>query len=318
MNKKKERKIKIRKAVYDELKTLWEEINSKYILHYERVEQNDFLFNELLGLLKNGVFSDTYITSRREELNTTGSRATVNEDSGVQFKISKPLPYNEFLKRISRQTNLSIQLLHTVLTEYAKENNILPDRINEQSAANFVKLFHDWKVEKLSGRFSYSKANLPVKATALTFSDGTPKSEITQGVIGTKFIEGTPSEKYLYDVYAFDSPLEKDNLLVDGIQEIIVYGKIPKSSIAIPTITGQSYSPDFMYVIKKDNGEKILNVIVETKDVENQTSLRGIEQAKIDCAKVFFTQLTIDGYKVEFQTQLNNKKIRQIIDEVLQ
>ncbi len=106
-------------------------------------------------------------------------------------------------------------------------------------------------------------------------------------------------------------------MLVDGIQEIIVYSKIPKSSIAIPTITGQSYSPDFMYVIKKDNGEKILNVIVETKDVENQTSLRGIEQAKIDCAKVFFTQLTIDGYKVEFQTQLNNKKIRQIIDEIL-
>ena len=106
-------------------------------------------------------------------------------------------------------------------------------------------------------------------------------------------------------------------MLVDGIQEIIVYGKIPKNSIAIPTITGQSYSPAFMYVIKKNNGEKILNVIVETKGVENQTSIRGIEQAKIDCAKVFFTQLTIDGYKVEFKTQLNNKKIRQIIDEVL-
>ena len=130
-------------------------------------------------------------------------------------------------------------------------------------------------------------------------------------------MEGAPSLKYLYDVYAFDSPLEKENLLVDGIQEIIVYGKIPKSSIAIPTITGQSYSPDFMYVVKKENGEKILNVIVETKDVENQASLRGIEQAKIDCAKVFFNQLTIDGYKVEFRTQLNNKKIRQIIDEVL-
>jgi type III restriction enzyme len=317
-NKKKEKKIKIRKAVYAELKTLWEEINSKYILHYETIEQENFLFNELLGLLRNGVFSDTYITSRREELNTTGTKATINEDTGVQFKINKPLPYNDYLKRINRQTNLSIQLLHAVLSEYAKENKVQAERINEQSAANFVKLFQDWKIEKLSGRFSYSKANLPVKATALTFSDGTPRSEITQGVIGTKFIDGTPSAKYLYDVYAFDSPLEKENLLVDGIQEIIVYGKIPRSSIAIPTITGQSYSPDFMYVVKKDNGEKILNVIVETKDVENQTSLRGIEQAKIDCAKVFFNQLTIDGYKVEFKTQLNNKKIKQIIDEVLQ
>ena len=136
-----------------------------------------------MGLLRNGVFSDTYTTNRREELNTSGIKASLNEDSGVQFKVSKPLPYNEFLKRISRQTTLSIQLLHEVLAEYAKENNILPDKINEQSAANFVKLFHDWKVEKLSGRFSYSKANLPVKATALTFSDGTPKYEITQGVI---------------------------------------------------------------------------------------------------------------------------------------
>ena len=316
-NKKKERKIKIRKAVYDEIKILWEEINRKYILHYEKIEQDDFLFIELLGLLKNGVFADTYISSKREELNTTGSKATIKEDSGVQFKINKPLPYHEFLKRISRQTNLSIQLLHTVLSEYAKTNKIQSERINEHSASNFVKQFHDWKVEKLSGRFSYSKANLPVKATALTFSDGTPKAEITQGLIGTKFIEGSPSDKYLYDVYAFDSPLEKENILVDGIKEIIVYGKIPKSSIAIPTITGQSYSPDFMYVIKKENGEKILNVIVETKDVENKSSLRGIEEAKINCARVFFNQLTIDGYKVEFQAQLNNKKIRQIIDEVL-
>ena len=316
-NIRKERKIKIRKAVYDDLKTLWEEINCKYILHYEQIEQDDFLFNELLNLLKTDVFSDTYITSIREELNTTGKKATITEDSGVQFKISKPLPYNQFLKRISRQTNLSIQLLHSVLIEYGKTSTIQSDKINEHSAANFVKLFHDWKVKKLAGRFSYSKANLPLKATALTYADGTPKSEITQGVIGTKYSDGTPSAKYLYDVYAFDSPLEKENILVDGIQEIIVYGKIPKSSIAIPTITGQSYSPDFMYVIKRDNGEKILNVIIETKDVENQTSLRGIELAKIDCAKVFFNQLTIDGYKVEFQTQLNNKKIMQIIDEVL-
>lgn len=316
-NKKTDKKIRIRKAVFDELKTIWQEINSKYILHYEKIENDGFLFNELLRLLNAGVFSDTYITSRRSELNTSGSRAALNEDTGVQFKINKLITYHEFLKRINRQTNLSIQLLHKVLLEYSKTKTIHPEKVNEHSVSNFVKLFQEWKVEKLGGRFSYHKASLPVKATALTYADGTPKAEITQGIIGTKFIEGTPSAKYLYDVYAFDSPLEKDNLLVDGISEIVVFGKIPKSSIAIPTTTGQSYSPDFMYLVKKDNGEKVLNVIVETKDVENQNSLRGIEQAKIDCAKVFFEQLTIDGYKVEFKTQLNNKKIRQIIDEVL-
>jgi type III restriction enzyme len=316
-NKKQERKIKIRKGVFDEMKTLWVAINSKYILHYEKVEHENYLFNEVLDLFKQGVFVDTYIQSSRSELDTNGTNAILKEDTGLQFKINRPVPYGDFLKRINRQTNLSIQLIHEVLSEFSKTNNINTERINEQSIANFVKLFTDWKIERLSGRFSYSNANLGSKATALTYTDGSPKSEITQGLIGTKFIEGEPVTKYLYDVYAYDSPLEKDNILVDGIDEIIVYGKIPRSSISIPTITGQSYSPDFMYVVKKDNGEKILNVIVETKDVENEATLRGIEKAKIDCAREFFNQLTIDGYKVEFKTQLNNKKIRQIIDEVI-
>lgn len=316
-NKKPERKIKIRKGVFDELKTLWLAINSKYILQYENVEENNYLFNEVLRILKQGVFSDVYISSSRSELDTKGNTATLHESAGVQYKISRPIAYSDFLKSVSRQTNLSIQFLHNVIVEFAKENTVPNERFNEHSVSNFVKYFHDWKIEKLNGRFSYTKANLQPKNNSLAYADGNPKTEITQGLIGTKFIEGEPTAKYLYDVYAFDSPLEKENLLVEGIQEIVVYGKIPKSSIAIPTITGQSYSPDFMYIVKKDNGEKILNVIVETKDVENQSTLRGIEQAKISCAKKFFSQLSIDGYKVEFQTQLNNKKIRQIIDDVI-
>lgn len=133
------------------------------------------------------------------------------------------------------------------------------------------------------------------------------------------FVEGTPSEKYLYDKIAFDSPLEKDNIMMSGagIDEVVVYGKIPKSSIAIPTIVGENYSPDFMYVVKKSDGTKELNVVVETKLVENKSTLRGTENAKIKCAEAFFKQLTIDGYKVSFHTQLSNKKVKQIIEEVI-
>lgn len=43
----------------------------------------------------------------------------------------------------------------------------------------------------------------------------------------------------------------------------------------------------------------------------------AIENAMQVCARAFFNQLTLGGYKVEFHTQLNNKKIRAIIDEVL-
>ena len=101
------------------------------------------------------------------------------------------------------------------------------------------------------------------------------------------------------------------------IDEVVVYGKIPKSSVAIPTIVGENYSPDFMYVVKHKDGTKELNIVVETKLVENKSTLRGIEDAKIKCAEAFFKQLTIDGYTVSFHTQLSDKKVKQIIDYVI-
>ena len=76
------------------------------------------------------------------------------------------------------------------------------------------------------------------------------------------------------------------------IDEVVVYGKIPKSSIAIPTIVGENYSPDFMYVVKHKDGTRELNIVVETKLVENKSALRGTEDAKIKCAEAFFKQLT--------------------------
>ena len=88
-------------------------------------------------------------------------------------------------------------------------------------------------------------------------------------------------------------------------------------SIAIPVITGGTYSPDFMYVVQKRDGTKELNIVVETKDVEDQTELRGEEKVKIDCAEVFFETLTADGYTVFFRHQLGNKEMKQIIDDVL-
>jgi type III restriction enzyme len=316
-NKVKERKVKIRPAQYKEIKTLWEAINQKYLLFYEKIENNNYLKNELVSLFKKGVFVDVIISSKREILNASDGVMILNESSGNQYKIIKKLGYGEFLKRISKQTNIPIQLLNQALIEYSEANRIEDDKINEFSVANFVSKFNDWKINNLQGKFSYSKTNIKVNATALTFANGTPKLEITQGVIGTNFVEGTPVEKYLYDTFAYDSPLEKANIQ-DSVQEVVVYGKIPRRSISIPTITGQSYSPDFMYVVKKSDGNKILNIIVETKDVKNESDLRKIEDVKINCAKEFFKQLTIDGYLVAFHEQINNKKMKQIIKDVFE
>lgn len=316
-NKDKPKPLKIRKAVYNEIKELWETINHRYLLFYDDDLNNNLEEIALALFEKPGVFTDLVMRSERDKVESTGKEMNVVRETGVQYLLHKTMPYNLFLKRISAATNLPIRVLHSALCNYTKKHGTgFTSHINENSVAGFCAEFTSWKNENLQGRFKYERSEASLGATALTYADGTVRSEISQGRIGTKLVPGTPSEKYLYDAYAYDSPLEKDNLTAD-IEEVIVYGKIPRSSIAIPTITGGMYSPDFMYVVKHVNGKKELNIVVETKDVENKTELRGNEKAKIDCARVFFDMLNADGYTVYFRDQLGNKQMAQIISEVM-
>lgn len=316
-NKEHPKPLKIRKAVYKEIRELWETINHRYLLFYDN-DLNDNMEDVVLELFeKPGVFTDLVMRSERDRIESTGTEMSIARDTGVQYVVHKTIPYNTFLKRISTTTNLPIKVLHSALCRFAKKHGTdFTAYINENSVAGFCSEFSTWKNENLQGRFRYVRSKAPLGATALTYADGTVRSEISQGRIGTKLVQGTPSGKYLYDAYAYDSPLEKDNITAD-IEEVIVYGKIPRASIAIPTITGGMYSPDFMYVVKRTNGAKELNIVVETKDVEGKTDLRGTEKAKIGCAKVFFDMLTSDGYTVHFRTQLGNKQMVQIINEVI-
>jgi len=294
-NKSESKPIKIRKGVFNEIKELWEKINQRYLLYYD-TELNDTLDTAILEILeKPGIFNGVVLSSERDIVRSDGSQMSTEAGVGVQYTISRPIAYNMFLKRIMHATNIPLTVMHKAMCEYAKKHgNINSDYINESTVAVFCKEFYDWKIAHLQGHFHYKKSSIATKETALTYADGTPRDEIAQGRIGTKIVAGTPSDKYLYDAYAYDSPLEKQNITSD-IESVTVYGKIPRSSIAIPTITGGTYSPDFMYVVTRTSGEKELNVIVETKDVENKTELRGTEKAKIECAELFFSMLEQDG-----------------------
>ena len=317
-NKTSEKPIGIRKARFDEIKELWKVLNQRYTIWYDDNIDAD-LEKGLSEILEApSIYSEQVITSHRDIVRSNGAQMRIQTGNGVQYSIASSLPYGIFLKRISSVTNIPASMIHKSICNYVKRHGSIDDKyFNEQTVAEIIKGFSDWKMVTLQGRFNYKKTHGEPAATALTHNDGSVRESIAQGRIGVKIEEGIPMEKYLYDTKAYDSSLELKNINT-SIDEVIVYGKIPRNSIAIPTITGESYSPDFMYVVKKDNGEKELNIVVETKGVENKSTLRGIEEAKIKCAEVFFNNLSAQGYNVYFRTQLNNKKILQIVKEVLQ
>lgn len=316
-NKTAPKPVKIRKAVYDEIRALWEAINQRYVLVYDGELDAEMDKAALSVLEKPGIFTDVIMTSTRDVVESDGTQMTTTTDVGVSYTVNRPIAYGAFLKRITRATNIPMDVMHGAMLEYAKQHGTVdPKFINENTASAFIHEFQDWRKNNLGGRFHYAKSNAPLGATALSYADGTPRKDIAQGRIGTKIAAGTPSKKYLYDAFAYDSPLEQQNLLTD-IEEVVVYGKIPRCSIAIPTTTGGMYSPDFMYVVRKASGEKELNIVIETKDVEDKTDLRGEEAIKISCADIFFKTLRKEGYDVRFHTQLGNRQMKAIINEVL-
>lgn len=318
------KKVKIRKAQFDELRELWGNLNQRYTIWYDGDTDKE-VEAALKNILETGhVFTEQVISSQRDILVSNGEQVSAKMGTGVQYAISNALPYGIFLKRLSGITNIPVSTIHTAICNYVKEKGSIKDEcFNEQTVAMIASAFTDWKVRTLQGRFRYKKTGGKVGLTALTHADGSVKDGIAQGRVGLKIKEGEAATKYLYDTVAYDSPLELENITADldsgltGVAEVVVYGKIPRNSIAIPTIAGGTYSPDFMYVVRKKNDDKELNIVVETKDVDNNSTLRNIEEAKINCAKVFFENLSAQGYSVHFRTQLSNKKIIQIVKEVM-
>lgn len=317
-NAKATRGIKIRPARYAELRRLWEELNRRYIIFFEK-GVDSLVEESLLKILDDGVFSTQVLNSIREQVGIQDGTAVVMDAAGTQQLLKgKRIPYREFLRRANRYTSVPVKALHGAIVKYSMLAPFKDDYINETSLTRFVNRFIEWRAENLQGRFNYRRATTNgAFATALSNADGTPKEVIAQGLVGTHMDNGIVSEKFLYDTNVYDSPLERENVLAD-IEEVVVYGKIPRKSISIPTIADSSYSPDFMYVVKKASGESELNIVVETKAVESGADLRGNEKIKISCAEHFFEQLKIDGYTVHFRRQINQESMKYIIHKLLQ
>ena len=147
-----------------------------------------------------------------------------------------------------------------------------------------------------------------ITQTALTTLDGLPKEKIIQGKIGViKDDQKIVPEKFLFDSFVYDSELEKATIERSKIDEIEVFGKIQRKS-----------SPDFMYIIQRENGKPELNLIIETKDVQKDSGLRTEEQLRIESAKKFFEALKQDGLNVTFKKQMKQDEIIKLINEIVE
>ena len=317
------RSAKIRPSAYERLRSLWETLTQKYVLLIQELspEQIDAGLDEVLQNNDRIFVRDTRKVLEKEV--RRGRELSLPETYTVagHHESNTHLPYGEFLKRAHTSTALPVDTIHRALARNNDVLNLQDSHFNIESLNRFLRRFHEWFDREFATRFEYAHVGVRGGDDPLTKTDGSPKDTIERTRLGRfQDNEKVPPETYLYDVFDWDSPIERDTIMdslsekFDGVVE--VFGKIPTRSIKIPTYSGQTTSPDFMYVIKRKNGRKSVNFVAETKGMDEDSQLRGTEVKAIAIASKFFEQLRNNDVDVYFTSVLNSDGVIEIIEDL--
>jgi len=311
--KTKMQSVKIEKNNYLKLKHLWKSLNSKYFINYLPIDDKDII-QALVGILKEGIDKKVEIVATTINISfNLLEEAELHDGAQSLYQSDETMKYNEFIMRVNKSTNIPLKVIHNAFIEYFKISSFENSLFNRASLRYFIEKIIIWKKTTLFGKFKYEKVGLEPSDTSINYENWNPKKTITQGLLGRFYDKNkTPPANYLYDLCVYDSKIERENIQTDG-KSVEVFEKIPRGSIRIPIINGGTYTPDFIYVVKKDGEISELNLVIESKGYDKKEDIPPDEAFKIKCAKAFFKQLDKDGIKVEFKTQINTESIYNIV-----
>ena len=308
------KKVVVRTEKYQELKELWEKLNEKVILEYKFDNEAKFgmLFTEFLKKQEDD-FATSGINERVAMVEVKNNQAVISEPQSVYGRKTatiSTMKYSDFLKEVAKTIHINIKTVHQSIIESGININ---SHLNQATLRVIKQNFDYFLMANAIDRFSveYKKVSNNIHPTKLTDEKGNVLEEISSSDVGVLFSEEDVAQSFLFDQLYYDSDLERSNIKTE-IKEVIVFTKIPKNSIKIPVAGGKSYSPDFAYVLKMQDGEQKLHFIVETKDVNSKEGLRDEEKFKIKHAEKFFA----GNIKIEFRTQFSNKQIIDLLNEI--
>ena len=99
--------------------------------------------------------------------------------------------------------------------------------------------------------------------------------------------------KHITPYVGYDSDGEKNFAeALQGAEEVLIFAKLPRK-LKIPTPVG-NYAPDWAIVFE-DGSVRHVFFIAETKGSLDKMELRGVEEAKTECAKKLFNSISTNS-----------------------
>ncbi|MGN7157456.1 type III restriction-modification system endonuclease [Dietzia cercidiphylli] len=203
---------------------------------------------------------------------STTSTKTEKASAGSQVKY-------DLLGEVTEKTQLTRRTAAAILGSI-NPNTFAKFRLNpEQFITEAARLINEQKATVIVEHLTYDA--LEDRFDTAIFTENQTKQDLTNA--------GNKLTKHIYDYVITDSKIERDFVAaLDTSTEVAVYAKLPRGFF-IPTPVG-NYNPDWAIAFT-EGSVKHVYFVAETKGSLSTLQLKGVENAKIECARKFFSEV---------------------------
>ena len=260
-----------------EFQTLWNEINHRYVytVHYnsdELIEKAIAAINKELSVTQLKYVVTTG-TQGDDDLDFTGDQSTRTME--LRDVSTSNVPY-DLVGDIAKSATLTRRTVVRILKGI------------QLSKLYYFKNNPEEFIRKVSNIIREQKATMIVEHISYNRTENHYDSDIFTKEKSRQTVDKAySSKKHILDYVFADSQGERTFAEdLDKAEEVCVYAKLPRS-FQIPTPVG-NYAPDWAIAFNDNMGVKHVFFIAETKGSMDSMQLKGVELAKIECAKKLF------------------------------
>ena len=284
----------------EEFQKLWNNINHKYaytvdfdskelickaIAHIDdKLFVSQLQYTTSVGQQKTDM--NEYEVERGDSFGTVKTRTqTLRHAETSQIKY-------DLIGKIAEGTVLTRRTVAAILSGIRPDKFYMFRNNPEEFITKVIKLIKEQKATMIVEHISYNQI------------DGSYDSAIfTAEKISQPFERAFKANKAIQDYvftdgYAADGQSTERKFVsnLDSAEEVVVYAKLPKG-FSIPTPVG-NYSPDWAIAFREGTVKHIY-FVAETKGTMESLQLKPIEQAKINCAKRLFNNLSTSNVRYD-------------------
>lgn len=269
-----------------EFQILWNEINHRYVytVHYnsdELIEKAIAAINKELSVTQLKYVVTTG-TQGDDDLDFTGDQSTRTRE--LRDVSTSNVPY-DLVGDIAKSATLTRRTVVRILKGI------------QLSKLYYFKNNPEEFIRKVSNIIREQKATMIVEHISYNLTENHYDSDIFTKEKSRQTVDKAySSKKHILDYVFADSQGERTFAEdLDKAEEVCVYAKLPRS-FQIPTPVG-NYAPDWAIAFNDNMGIKHVFFIAETKGSMDSMQLKGVELAKIECAKKLFNNLSTSNVR---------------------